>query len=871
MSNDFGKWFYDAYKLPAFEYTLNQYEYTEKYPMSSRIFNKEKDHYAQIGNDRIIGIPSNYGYIRIRQDEGSPKYINDYDADHNEYAGGFGYLTYGDTVLSTYYHPGSTMKRIFGASYFQKIIENEEMKIDQVIYAPFGDDPIMKDDVKITNKTDHPINITYYEYYGNAFHQFIARGYYTYFIGEDIGFGFDESNTMVDPVEIVEKDKTAEILPLRREFDKNYEKTYVVEDDTMFCKRVFAGYNYPENIDDYNKIFPPTFENQTTEDLNPPITFLASLHEYQNSYIFNTKQFFSNNVEKPYGLNAELTDNPTGYIIKTMATIEPNQTITLQYLYGYTEKKENIKQYKGTYRNYSLEDSLKQLSRNNITCEMKESWMARETLWNSMYLRQSLTYDSYFGEHILSQGAYYQYIMGFQGAVRDPLQHCLPFLFTESKYTKEVIRYTLKQVLPDGTVPYGVTGFGKEYSGGFTASDQELYIIWVVCEYVLGTKDYNFLREIMEPVYLMDKRKTVLEYMEDCLLHFINEIGLGEHGLVRMCTGDWSDSILRENIPEETREAAVKSAESGFNTAMCIYTMEILAELMHHVNPTLEKKALDFKENQMQRISEWWNGKWFPRFIHGDVIIGGDEELWLEPQTWLLIGKVLSDIEANKLIHNIEEYCIKTSPIGAKKRHRFFEEEYRLRHTDGVWWAINGLLIWGLQKYNPKLALLEWKKNSLHYHENEYPYIWYGIWSGPDNYESVSSKYPGVARYNPAVLEANEENRVSKGSSFNDFPVNILHPHAWSLYSLIKLTGIEFTYDGLSLENIPSEEMNIDSPLYTYHYDGKKIKVTYKPEFKDVNHITLRNIPFKRIFVNDKKVNPNNIWISSSATLTIEL
>ena len=63
-----------------------------------------------------------------------------------------------------------------------------------------------------------------------------------------------------------------------------------------------------------------------------------------------------------------------------------------------------------------------------------EPWVKRETAWHYYYLRSSLTYDDFFGEHILSQGGIYQYSMGFQGAARDPLQHALPFLFSDPRH-----------------------------------------------------------------------------------------------------------------------------------------------------------------------------------------------------------------------------------------------------------------------------------------------------------------------------------------------------------------------------------------------------------------------------------------------------
>jgi hypothetical protein len=55
---------------------------------------------------------------------------------------------------------------------------------------------------------------------------------------------------------------------------------------------------------------------------------------------------------------------------------------------------------------------------------------------------------------ILSQGAIYQYVMGFQGAARDPLQHSLPFLFSDPGIVKRSApQLTQNRVLPNFEVP----------------------------------------------------------------------------------------------------------------------------------------------------------------------------------------------------------------------------------------------------------------------------------------------------------------------------------------------------------------------------------------------------------------------------------
>ena len=65
----------------------------------------------------------------------------------------------------------------------------------------------------------------------------------------------------------------------------------------------------------------------------------------------------------------------------------------------------------------------------------------------------------------------------------------------------------------------------------------------------------------------------------------------------------------------------------------------------------------------------------------------------------------------------------------------------------GIWPSLNGTLIWALALVNGELAWDEWKKNTLALHAEAYPDVWYGIWSGPDTYNSVLSKYPGQTAF----------------------------------------------------------------------------------------------------------------------------
>ena len=114
------------------------------------------DHIHQVGNDRIVAIASNYGHLQVRQDEGSPKFLNDYSPEHDRYGAGIGFLTEGDFLLSTYYSGTGNVAfdRILGIGYLRKRVKKLSYEIDQVIFAPFGDDPVLISQVTVSNHSN---------------------------------------------------------------------------------------------------------------------------------------------------------------------------------------------------------------------------------------------------------------------------------------------------------------------------------------------------------------------------------------------------------------------------------------------------------------------------------------------------------------------------------------------------------------------------------------------------------------------------------------------------------------------------------------------------------------------------------------------
>jgi hypothetical protein len=152
------------------------------------------------------------------------------------------------------------------------------------------------------------------------------------------------------------------------------------------------------------------------------------------------------------------------------------------------------------------------------------------------------------------------------------------------------------------------------------------------------------------------------------------------------------------------------------------------------------------------------------------------------------------------------------------------------------------------------MAWAEYKKNSFANHSDKYPDIWYGIWSGPDCYNSDLSKYPGQTMFDEAII-GGQETKMVGNLNWTDFPVMNMHPHAWQLYSVVKLLGAEFTPEGLQLAPvIPENEYRFHSKLLSFERNNSSYRGSYQPLRKGVYLVSIK-LPHKPDYlkVNGKK------------------
>lgn len=849
-SGHFGQWIEDEFGLPAFEYNCNQVTDPRAAAPTNPALRQPNDHTFLFGNDRIIALASNFGYVQVRQDEGGPKLLNDYRPAVGRYGGGIGYLADGGEVLGTWYDgKNEDFQRIYGIGYMKKTVRNGKYEVKQCIYAPFGDDPVLISEVDITNLSGRDASPEWYEYWGAKLYPLSFRAILLQVV---TGKGSLDFDAMQGAPRVRYRLSDA----FRSAFTAIEGGKGLAE-----CKK-FTGWGIDKFIwkkvrdgmravsDTNSSYYCPELDRM--EDIHPPSTFLYCLSDTPDGYMTDGQRFFGGDVSRPAGIGSRVKGKKSPAVIaRKKLDIAAGQTRRLTFLYGYVPEGFTmsglIQKYSAGYTGI-LQDNAERWKAGKVSLSvMGKPWIEREMVWHNAYLRQSLSYDSYFQGHILSQGNVYQYLMGFQGAARDPLQHTLPFIFSNPSITREVIRYTLKEVLPDGEIPYGIVGHGCIMPSPFISSDFELWLLWTVAEYILGTKDTAFLGELVVPYPfkgVAQQPQTVMQLLKRCYIHFTELTSEGGHGLSKLLHGDWNDNIVIGSTSPEARDDIRTQGESVLVGAFAAYVLDYYADMLDMLGDADAGDARRKAAGQREAVKGQWNGKWFRRAYLSDALGWvGDDMLWLEPQPWAILSGAAEGREL-QLLKSINELVRTPSPIGAMLMSRSIaniDSAPGNLTNAGVWPSINGTLIKALAMIDPGAAWDEWQKNTLAAHAEAYPDEWTGTWSAADCYNSVLAEYPGNTAFTP------DRTRRESGFNWTDFPVLNLHPHAWPLYNASDFVVQRFTGDGVVLNpRLPEKAYRFDSPLLTLSRDSEGYSGCYAPVSEKENRIVLILPPNER-------------------------
>jgi hypothetical protein len=146
-------------------------------------------------------------------------------------------------------------------------------------------------------------------------------------------------------------------------------------------------------------------------------------------------------------------------------------------------------------------------------------------------------------------------------------------------------------------------------------------------------------------------------------------------------------------------------------------------------------------------------------------------------------------------------------------------------YVGGAWYAINGPLVWALASLDgivpdaAVMALDELERNTLKAHAEAYPEHWNGVVNVDDACWSFFSSDPGACGVGALILLG--------GSNYAG---QITHKHAWTLFSLLKLAGVEPTRDGYRIApRLPLDGWSLRFPNLGLAQDGATLRGYLKP------------------------------------------
>ncbi len=438
-----------------------------------------------------------------------------------------------------------------------------------------------------------------------------------------------------------------------------------------------------------------------------------------------------------------------------------------------------------------LATSLRALAARLPRAEVPEApQAAHEVPWHAALLTGGAARDRVIGGHTLNQGSAYSFVIGFNGAARDPLQHALPLVYSEPDLALSVLRNTCAWAKPNGDLPYALDAAKQPTNWIFRPSDQNLWALWLAAEYAAVTGD---LAAFDAPLAYHPAHNApavpLREHLRRQLRFFVDEVGRGERGHVRILNADWNDVAIQDS--GVAPEVMIAKGGSVLNSAMASWVLDVFAGLAARLGETAtERECRALSAELRGLVAQAWNGRWFHRAYapgHGPI---GDRECWLEVQPWAILCGAADGEQARALLQLIDAGHRAGSPLGARVRWPaspalIDNGSWGDGTMGGIWYAINMTLIWAAARIMPALAWDEWRRMSLASHTAAYPEIWEGTLSGPDCWNAPESQRPGRTW---AVAPLN--------FAMQAFPVNNLHSHAQPILALLRALGVEPTPRG---------------------------------------------------------------------------
>jgi hypothetical protein len=264
--------------------------------------------------------------------------------------------------------------------------------------------------------------------------------------------------------------------------------------------------------------------------------------------------------------------------------------------------------------------------------------------------------------------------------------------------------------------------------------------------------------------------------------------------------------------------------ESMLVAAQGAYIYPRLAQLADARHDTAFAAQLRATADDLRTVlgREWTGRGWYSRGYSGERQLGSGA-IYGEPQPWAILAGAPDPKQAATLVANIRRFLTGIGAPGGPARIGSSQSpsasdpdvtEHSVGGNGGVgdnhavfvgghWYAVDGWLTWALGALDGIVpnarayAFDEFERNTLAVRATVYPKQWDGILSVDDACRSWYSTNP-------------DQCGVGLSSSYN---TQIMHQPAWSLFSLLKLAGVDPVADGYRvIPHLPMTTFNVRLP-----------------------------------------------------------
>ena len=226
---------------------------------------------------------------------------------------------------------------------------------------------------------------------------------------------------------------------------------------------------------------------------------------------------------------------------------------------------------------------------------------------------------------------------------RDQLQDGVNLMLISPVYARERILDACRHQYIEGDVMHWWHPHPDGDKGVRTrCSDDLLWLVWALCEYVEATGDTDICalevdyvnspllsateHDRYETPECSDQSASVLDHARSALERCIAR-GFGGHGLPYMLSGDWNDGL---------DDSGGESLWLGWFFAFCA---ERFASLLNMLGKPNSKRYRELARSTANAANEGWNGQWYLRgYLADGSAMGGVERIDSIAQSWAALS-----------------------------------------------------------------------------------------------------------------------------------------------------------------------------------------------------------------------------------------